>query len=67
MKMGKKFIQFVQDKSFGQKKGPCGKPEGQKKFFENISKANIKKGSTKIALKILSLGTFGKCSDTGLE
>ena len=41
--MKKKFIEFFQDKSLGQKNSAGQK----KKFFENISKGHMKKGSAK--------------------
>ena len=48
MKMENKFIQFFKDRVLAKKKGPCGKPEGQKKkFLKNIGKGDMKKGSTK--------------------
>ena len=50
IKMKKKFIYFFQDKGFGNKKGPCGKPEGK-----NISKGDMKKGSAKGMRKKKSL------------
>ena len=44
--MGKKFIQFFQDKSFGQKKAPAGSRRANKKnFLKTISKGHIKMGS----------------------
>ena len=47
IKMKKNFIQFFQDKSFG-KKRPLREARGQKKrSLKNISKGDIKKGSTK--------------------
>ena len=47
MKKRKKFIQFFQDKSFGQKKAPAGRRTAKKRVLKNISKGDIKKGSTK--------------------
>ena len=46
--MEKKFIQFFQDKSFGQKKAPAGRRTAPpKKFLKNISKGHMKKGPAK--------------------
>ena len=41
--MRKKFIQFFKIRVLAKKRGPCGKPEGKKKFLKNISKGDIKK------------------------
>ena len=43
-KNGKKFIQFFQDKSFGQKKALAGSRTAKKKVFEKHKQGGHKKG-----------------------
>ena len=48
MKMEKKFIQFLRDKSFGKQKAPAGSRRAKKEeFLKNIGKGYMKKGSAK--------------------
>ena len=45
MNLGKKFIQFFQDKSFGQKKAPAGSRRAKKKqLFEKHKQGPYKNG-----------------------
>ena len=54
--MAKKFIHFFKIRVLA-KKSPCGTPHGPKKYFlKNISKGDIKKGSTKGAEKMVMDG-----------
>ena len=55
MKMGKNFIQFVYDESFGQKKAPAGSQSAKKKLLKNISKGHMKKGPAKKCSWMVSL------------
>ena len=47
IEVGKKFIQFVQDKSFGQKKAPAGRRKAKTKVFEKHKQGGHKKGLRK--------------------
>ena len=60
--MGKKFIDFFQDKSFGKKKRPLREAGGQKtkNFLKNISKGHIKMGSANGLKKLVRNVGFDK-------
>ena len=61
IKMKKKFIQFFQDKSFGQKKAPAGSRRAKKTVFEKHKQGGHKKGlhkrgGKKMVMDGLSIG-----------
>ena len=58
IKVGKKFVQFFQDKSLGQKKAPAGSRRAKKRVFEKhkqgVQKKGSAKGMKKKSLKVIS-------------